>query len=97
MSITVVEEKIKLLPEAYITLLNNYVDELLEKTQKIQSLKGSLSKNANVEGSQPVAPYLLQYMNALYHLNISHLHPALAAVCNLHTAPFAGLLQDLHF
>ena len=35
MSITVVEEKIKLLPEAYITLLNNYVDELLEKTQKI--------------------------------------------------------------
>ncbi|MEE1291100.1 MAG: hypothetical protein UHW86_08725 [Spirochaetota bacterium] len=49
MSITVVEEKIKLLPEAYITLLNNYVDELLEKTQKIQSLKGSLSKNANVE------------------------------------------------
>ena len=49
MSVTVVEEKIKLLPEAYITLLNNYVDELLEKTQKIQSLKGSLSKNANVE------------------------------------------------
>ena len=49
MSITVVEEKIKLLPEAYLDLLNNYVDELLEKSQKIQSLKGSLSKNANVE------------------------------------------------
>ena len=49
MSITVVEEKIKLLPEAYLDLLNNYVDELLEKTQKNQSLKGSLSKNANVE------------------------------------------------
>ena len=49
MSITVVEEKIKLLPAAYLALLNNYVDELLEKTQKIQSLKGSLSKKANVE------------------------------------------------
>ena len=49
MSITVVEEKIKLLTEAYLDLLNNYVDELLEKSQKIQSLKGSLSKNANVE------------------------------------------------
>ena len=49
MSITIVEEKIKLLPEAYLNLLNNYVDELLEKSQKIQSLKGSLSKNANVE------------------------------------------------
>ena len=49
MSITVVEEKIKLLPAAYLALLNNYVDELLEKTQKIQSLKGSLSKNTNVE------------------------------------------------
>ena len=49
MSITVVEEKIKLLPEAYLDLLNNYVDELLEKSQKIQSLKGSLSKNAIVE------------------------------------------------
>lgn len=49
MSITVVEEKIKLLPAAYLALLNNYVDELLEKTQKIQALKGSLSKNANVE------------------------------------------------
>ena len=47
MSITVVEEKIKLLPAAYLALLNNYVDELLEKTQKIQALKGS--KNANVE------------------------------------------------
>lgn len=47
MTITIVEQKIKQLPEYYITLVNDYVDELLKKSKKIDSLKGSLSKYAN--------------------------------------------------
>ena len=42
-------------------------------------------------------PLFIYSIEILYHLNIPHLHPALAAVCNLYPAPFAGLLQDLHF
>ena len=47
MTSTIVEQKIKQLPEYYITLVNDYVDELLKKSKKIDSLKGSLSKYAN--------------------------------------------------
>ncbi len=47
MTSTNVEQKIKQLPEYYITLVNDYVDELLKKSKKIDSLKGSLSKYAN--------------------------------------------------
>lgn len=49
MTITIVEQKIKQLPDYYITLVNDYVDELLKKAKKIDSLKGSLSKYANPE------------------------------------------------
>lgn len=47
MTSTIVEQKINQLPEYYITLVNDYVDELLKKSKKIDSLKGSLSKYAN--------------------------------------------------
>lgn len=47
MTSTIVEQKIKQLPEYYITLVNDYVDELLKKSKKIDSLKGSLSMYAN--------------------------------------------------
>ena len=47
MTSTIVEQKIKQLPEYYITLVNDYVDELLKKSKKIDSLKGSLSRYAN--------------------------------------------------
>lgn len=47
MTSTIVEQKIKQLPDYYITLVNDYVDELLKKSKKIDSLKGSLSKYAN--------------------------------------------------
>lgn len=47
MTSTIVEQKIKQLPEYYITFVNDYVDELLKKSKKIDSLKGSLSKYAN--------------------------------------------------
>lgn len=47
MTSTIVEQKIKQLPEYNITLVNDYVDELLKKSKKIDSLKGSLSKYAN--------------------------------------------------
>lgn len=47
MTSTIVEQKIKQLPEYYITLVNDYVDELLKKSKEIDSLKGSLSKYAN--------------------------------------------------
>lgn len=47
MTSTIVEQKIKQLPEYYITLVNDYVDELLKKSKKIDSLKGSLAKYAN--------------------------------------------------
>lgn len=47
MTSIIVEQKIKQLPEYYITLVNDYVDELLKKSKKIDSLKGSLSKYAN--------------------------------------------------
>lgn len=47
MTSSIVEQKIKQLPEYYITLVNDYVDELLKKSKKIDSLKGSLSKYAN--------------------------------------------------
>lgn len=46
---TIVEQKIKQLPDYYITLVNDYVDELLKKSKKIDSLKGSLSSYANTE------------------------------------------------
>ena len=47
MSITIVEEKIKRLPESSLALLNDYVDILLERAQKVQALQGVFSKNAN--------------------------------------------------
>lgn len=47
MTSTIVEQKIKQLPEYYKTLVNDYVDELLKESKKIDSLKGSLSKYAN--------------------------------------------------
>lgn len=47
MTRTIVEQKIKQLPDYYITLVNDYVDDLLKKTKKIDSLKGSLAKYAN--------------------------------------------------
>ncbi len=49
MTSTIVEQKIKQLPDYYVTLVNEYVDELLKKAKKIDSLKGSLEKYANAE------------------------------------------------
>ena len=47
MPVSVVEEKIRRLPEIYLSLVNSYVDSLLAKAQTINSLKGSLSQNAS--------------------------------------------------
>lgn len=49
MTSTIVEQKIKQLPDYYVTLVNDYVDDLLKKARKIDSLKGSLAKYANAE------------------------------------------------
>lgn len=48
MSITVVEEKIRKLPEAYIVLVNDYVDSLLERAKKVQDLQGAFSRQSDV-------------------------------------------------
>ena len=42
MSIAAVEEKIRELPEAYVVLVNDYVDSLLERAKKVQDLQGVL-------------------------------------------------------
>lgn len=42
MSITVVEEKIRKLPDTYVDLVNDYVDCLLERAKKSAELAGSL-------------------------------------------------------
>lgn len=47
MSIAIVEEKIKQLPDSYISMVNDYVDSLLEKSKKINALRGSLSQYAD--------------------------------------------------
>ena len=47
MSVTIVEEKIRQLPENYVSLVNDYVDSLLEKVKKIDALRGSLSNYAD--------------------------------------------------
>lgn len=44
-----VTEKLYKLPEAYIEVVDNYIDQLLEKSKKIDALKGSLSSYANPE------------------------------------------------
>lgn len=48
MSITVVEEKIRKLPEAYVVLVNDYVDCLLERAKKVQSLQRAFSSQSDV-------------------------------------------------
>ncbi len=47
MQLNVVEEKIKELPEVYVSLVDEYVDQLLEKTKKINALRGVFSSSAN--------------------------------------------------
>lgn len=47
MTASIVEEKIKELPEAYIALVDKYVDQLLEKKRKIDVLRGIFSESAN--------------------------------------------------
>lgn len=47
MEIDIVEKKIKQLPDIYISYIDTYVDELLEKTKKINSLRGSFSECAD--------------------------------------------------
>ncbi len=48
MSITVVEEKIRKLPDTYVDLVNDYVDCLLERAKKVQSLQGAFSSQSDV-------------------------------------------------
>lgn len=47
METVLLQQKINQLPDSFIFLVNNYVDELLEKSKKISSLKGSLSNYSN--------------------------------------------------
>ncbi len=48
MSIAAVEEKIRELPEAYVVLVNDYVDCLLERAKKVQSLQRAFSSQSDV-------------------------------------------------
>lgn len=48
MSIAAVEEKIRELPEAYVVLVNDYVDSLLERAKKVQDLQGAFSSQSDV-------------------------------------------------
>lgn len=48
MSIAAVEEKIRELPEAYVVLVNDYVDSLLERAKKVQDLQGAFSGQSDV-------------------------------------------------
>lgn len=48
MSITVVEEKIRKLPVTYVDLVNDYVDCLLERAKKVQSLQRAFSSQSDV-------------------------------------------------
>lgn len=48
MSIVAVEEKIRKLPEAYIVLVNDYVDSLLARAKKVQDLQGAFSRQGDV-------------------------------------------------
>lgn len=41
------KKKIKELPEVYVSLVDEYVDQLLEKTKKINALRGVFSSSAN--------------------------------------------------